>query len=67
MYKLCPYLYYLTQRHPERERERERENDDDDELVHIKAKTPKGNDEGMKGALVQRIYRKMVGPRLSKN
>ena len=62
-----PILSYLETSFPKKKKQQQHKTKQGDLLVHTKAKTPKGNDEGMKGALVQRIYRKMVGPRLSKN
>ena len=41
MCKLCPYLYYITWRHPSKNKKQV-----DIKFVHIKAKTPKGTMNG---------------------
>ena len=51
-----PILSYLETSFKKKKKQQERRHKtkQGDLLVHIKAKTPKGNDEGMKGAWVQR-------------
>ena len=49
-----PILSYLETSFQKRKQQKQHKTKQGDLLVHIKVKTPKGNDEGMKGAWVQR-------------